>query len=429
VLPRATATGAKVQALWQLGLGYEAIIGDTVVGLAREGRAKRLEAVSALTGRTRWSAQTPAEPVVLGVTVDGPVVMVDAGDSLDDPAGTIVTKEVAVYSLEDGRMLWHRPVAVGQDYLPGSQRAYVAGTIVFAEPDGELTARRSETGAVVWRASRPHSCLQGGDERGEAARVAANVDVLAASYSCEGGGRSYVLAERLSPRSGRPLWKWRTASVPATSSSFIDLALVDVAAAGGVVLLQGQVSTPRHYVRTLVNPRRFPTALGPEGDEMLLALDARTGRPRWSELGFQYPELALTNGVVCEFDIEGVECRDDLTGLPSRPLLRTGLSEPGGSDDIGDETAGVAGNLAAVALKRGHGAPLVVEMVHLRTPGEAARSSVWLGPNLPEPANSTPVVARAGTLPDGSTLLLLLRRLDVPKDPLLALRVRLTGRG
>jgi hypothetical protein len=53
---------------------------------------------------------------------------------------------------------------------------------------------------------------------------------------------------------------------------------------------------------------------------------------------------------------------------------------------------------------------------------------VSLGPNLPEPANSTPLVVRAGTLPDGSTLLLL-RRLDVPEDPLLALRVQPNGRG
>jgi hypothetical protein len=61
-------------------------------------------------------------------------------------------------------------------------------------------------------------------------------------------------------------------------------------------------------------------------DEMLLALDAHDGRPRWSELGFQNPGLALTDGAVCEFDIQGVECRDDLTRLPSRPLLTTGFT-------------------------------------------------------------------------------------------------------
>lgn len=114
---------------------------------------------------------------------------------------------------------------------------------------------------------------------------------------------------------------------------------------GEIVLLQGQVSKPGRYVRTLPNARRWPPALGPEGDEMLLALDARDGRPRWSELGFQNPELALAEGVVCEFDVQGVECRDDLTGLPSRPLLKTGLSEleSSGSDIVGDGTAGVAG--------------------------------------------------------------------------------------
>ena len=202
-----------------------------------------------------------------------------------------------------------------------------------------------------------------------------------------------------------------------------------MASAGEIVLLQGQVSKPGRYVRTLPNARRWPPALGPEGDEMLLALDARDGRPRWSELGFQNPELALTDGAVCEFDVQGVECRDDLTGLPSRRLLTTGLSElETGRAFGGDETAGVAGSLVAVALKRRHGEPLVVEVAPVRDSGETARAFVWLGPNLPEPAHSTPVVVRAGTLPGGATLLLL-RRLDVPEDPLLALRVEPSGRG
>jgi hypothetical protein len=430
-LPRVSASGATVQALWQLRLIYPNLLGNTVVGLAGDRSAARIEAVSALTGQPRWSVPTPAEPDVLGVSVEGPVVIVEAGGTLHDPAGTFAVKEIAVYSLADGRSLWHTPVAVGPEYLPGDQRAYVEGTIVFAEPGGELVARGAATGGIVWRASRPRSCPQGGgDEAGGDARVAADGNLLVASYPCERGGGSYVLVERLSPGSGKPVWQWRTVSVGAGNpASFIGLAVVGVASAGETVLLQGQVSKPGRYVRTLPNARRWPPALGPEGDEMLLALDARDGRPRWSELGFQNPELALTHGVVCEFDVQGVECRNDLTGLPSRPLLRTGLSEgESGRAFGGDETAGVAGSVVAVALKRRHGAPLVVELAAVRTPGEAVRVLVWLGPNLPEPASSTPLVVRAGTLPDRSTLLLL-RRLDVPEDPLLALRVKPTGRG
>jgi PQQ-like domain len=431
-LPRVSASGGTVQALWQLRLVYPDIVGDTVVGLAGEESAARIEAVSSLTGQPRWSVPTPAEPEVLGVSVEGSVVIVEAGRGLDDPAGQIVVKEIAVYSLADGRSLWHTPVAVGPEYLPGNQRAYVAGTIVFAEPGGELIARRAATGGIVWRASRPRSCPQGGgDEAGGDARVAADGSLLVASYPCERGGGSFVLVERRSPGSGKPMWQWRTVSVKAGNpSSFISLAVVSVASAGGVVLLQGQVSKPARYVRTLPNARRWPPALGPEGDEMLLALGARDGRPRWSELGFQNPELALTEGAVCEFDIQGVECRDDLTGLPNRPLLRTGLSEleTGGSDDSGDDTAGVAGNLVAVALRRRGQDPLVVELAPVRAPGEAARVLVWFGPNRPEPAHSTPAIVRAGALPGGATLLLL-RRLDVPEDPLLALRLQPTGRG
>jgi outer membrane protein assembly factor BamB len=426
-LPRVSASGATVQALWQLRLSYPDIVDDMVVGVARVGSAARIEAVSALTGQPRWSVPAPAEPEVLGVSVEGPVVIIEAGGSLDDPAGTIVVKEIAVYSLADGGALWHTPVAVGPEYLPGNQRAYVAGTIVFAEPGGELIARRAATGGIVWRASRPGSCPQGGgDEAGGDARVAADGSLLVASYPCERGGGSYVLVERLSPGSGEPVWQWRTVSVKAGNrASFIGLSVVGVASARGVVLLQGQVSNPGPYARTLPDARRWPTALGPEGDELLLALAARDGRPRWSELGGQNPELALTDGVVCEFDIQGVECRNDLTGQPSRPLLTTGLSEleTSGSDDIGDETAGVADSLAAVALKRKKGDPLVVEAAPLRGTGKATRVLLWLGPNLPEPAHSTPLVVRAGSLPNGATLLLL-RRIGVPEDPLLALRVR-----
>ncbi len=430
-LPRVSASGATVRALWQLRLIYPNLLGDTVVGLAEQGSAARIEAVSALTGQPRWSVPTPAEPDVLGVSVEGSVAIVEAGRGLDDPAGQIVVKEVAVYSLADGRSLWHTPVGVGPEYLPGNQRAYVAGSIVFAEPGGELIARRVETGGIVWRARRPRACPQGGGgEAGGDARVASDGSLLVASYACEGGGGSYVLVERLSPGRGKPVWQWRTVSVKAGDpASFIGLAVVGVASAGKIVLLQGQVSNPRRYVRTLPNARRWPPALGPEGDEMVLALDARDGRPRWSELGFQNPELALTHGVVCEFDIQGLECRDDLTGLPSRLLLRTGLSEEeSGRAFGGDETAGVAGSLVAVALKRRPGAPLAVELAPVRTPGEAARVLVWLGPNRPEPAHSTPTIVRAGTLPGGATLLLL-RRLDVPEDPLLALRVQPTGHG
>jgi hypothetical protein len=303
---------------------------------------------------------------------------------------------------------------------------------VFAEPGGQLIARRAATGGIVWRASRPRSCPQGGgDEAGDDARVAADGSLLVASYPCERGGGSYVLVERLSPGSGRRVWQWRTVSVGAGNpTSFIGLSVVGVASAGEIVLLQGQVSKPARYVRTLPNARRWPPALGPEGDEMLLALDARDGRPRWSELGFQNPELALTDGAACEFDIQGVECRDDLTGLPSRPFLTTGLSEleTGGSDDVGDDKAGVAGNHVAVALRRRGQDPLVVELAPVRTPGEVARVLVWLGPNLAEPAHSTPTLVRAGTLPNGATLLLL-RRIDVPEDPLLALLVKPTRNG
>jgi hypothetical protein len=53
----------------------------------------------------------------------------------------------------------------------------------------------------------------------------------------------------------------------------------------------------------------------------VLALDVHTGRPRWTEIGGQLGEFTLTDGVTCETVTIGFECRNDQTGLPSRPVL------------------------------------------------------------------------------------------------------------
>ena len=413
-LPRVGGTGVTAKALWQLRLQQPSVVGDTVVGIV----GSRIDAVSALTGALRWSAAPPAESQVLRVAVGGAVVVVEAGGSLDDPAATIVVKEVAVYSLSDGRALWHVTVPSGEpSYAPGYARAYTAGVIVFAERAGELVARRAMTGAIVWRASAPRSCghaqLEGA---GADTRLASSGALLVASQPCAEHGREHVLVQRISLRNGTPMWQWRSAGDSL-------LAVVAAASQGAAVLLQGAVDDAQAFARTLPDPRRWPTALGPQGGEMFVALDARDGRPRWSEVGGQYPEFALADKALCEYHVQGVECRADSNGLLTGPVLGSGLSEIGaGTAFIGDETAGVAGKLVAFALKRKAGQPLVIELAPVRGHGSPARVLVWLGPNLPEPANSTPVVARAGTLPGGATLLFL-RRLDVRGDPLVALRV------
>src|SRR5271169_4261592 len=78
-LPRVSSSGRTVSALWQLPLVYPDISSGRVVGLAQTGSAARIEAVSALTGQPLWSVPTPTEPSVLGLSVEGSVVMVEAG--------------------------------------------------------------------------------------------------------------------------------------------------------------------------------------------------------------------------------------------------------------------------------------------------------------------------------------------------------------
>jgi outer membrane protein assembly factor BamB len=432
-LPQLTSTGAGVKALWQAPLTDATVTGNLVVGLTSGGPARELEAISELTGQPTWTATLPrSEPEVLGMFARGGVVVVEVGHDVGTaPAAVlpVVTRDV-VFDARSGRQLWNAGVPGGAALrLQHQPITYAQGLVVSGGASGGLIAREAHTGAVAWR-TRPASCPQEVDEvDGYGDGLAADGGLLVVSYQCHSGRRSQVLVQRLAPRTGAQLWQWRSITVE-EPRSFMDLSVVGAATQGELVVLSGQAGEPLvgRYVRSLPRPRLWPTSLGPfGGTDLLLALDARTGTPRWTELGGQLEEITLTDAVICETVVVGFECRDDQSGLQSRPILTTRRSEGDGPPYSGDGYAGVSGSVAGVVLSQAPSGAVSMRVFPVRGNGIIARATLRLGSATYGGANYEDFIVGAGPLPGGATLMLL-RRVDVSNYPLLALRVSPSSR-
>ncbi len=430
-LPRIVSSGGFVQALWQAPLVDAHVVGGLVVGLvAGEDRLHELRALSELTGQAVWSASLPSgNPDVLGLIAGSGVVVVGVGHDVGEaPAAVfpVVTGEV-VFEATSGRELWSAPVEQHAGILSHFQHPPIAlsgGVLVTGDAAGNLTARTLQSGAPAWTQPRPTSCPQGrGSEEAYDEALAAHGPLLAVSYQCHAAGRTFAQARRLSPSTGKMVWSWDSPRVRDTTTSFVDLSVVAAAVQGDTVLLYGQVARAGRLADMLPHARRWPTILGAFGEgELLVALDSRSGRPRWSEQGGQENTITMSDGATCETDQLGFECRDDGTGLPSRPLVRTTRSEADAPPYLGDGYSGITGALAGLVLgqQRSGAASIAVYPLHGR--GLVARASVELGRGVYGGANYQSFIVAAGPLPHGETLLLL-RRVDVANYPLVALGV------
>lgn len=415
-LPRVTSIGARITALWQAPLTHAVVTGDLVVGLAAA-RPAVLDAISESTGQQRWAVGLPpAEPYVAGLFAAGGAIVVEVGHALDDPAGSLVVTRDVVFDARSGRQLWSARAPGGVTSLvPGKPVTYAAGLVVTGDASGDLTARDARTGVLAWQSSRPRSCTHSREpEYRYSEGLAGSGRLLVVSYQCESEGRSEVLVERLAPRSGAPLWRWR--------APLADLSVVGAATQGEVILLSGEAGEDRD-ARSLPNARSWPTSLGPYlGKELLVALDARTGAPRWYERGGQLEEFTLTDGAACETVHVGFECRDDQSGLHTRPVLTTGRGEGSSPPYEGDGTVGISGSIAGIVLSRAPSGAVSIGVFPIHGGAAIAHATVQLGNATHGEGNEENFVVGAGPIAGGGTLMLL-RRVDVSGDPLVALRI------
>lgn len=414
--PLPAVAGGGVRPLWQ-GAPYADATLDGGTLLGADGA--RVRAISAETGTPAWTATMPAGLSRIIALVPAPnAVIVESGrTSGQAPAGVFwAVSAYTALDLATGRELWSDPVrGTYQDPPVAVSGMY----LLTGDRSGTLTARVIATGAVAWRRPRPAACQWppslGMDNEGLG--LAADGPLAGASWDC--GPR--VVVQRLDPATGKTLWTWRSPSVGADASQ--QLILTAAARDGGVLLLVGQIGSPpagQQFTGRLPRPHPWPQVLDPSDQESTVLALGADGRPRWTELGGQLDTFALTAGAVCEVVSGGLECRDDATGAPTMRTLLTGKSDADSPPYASDGFAGVSGGMAAVTEQSRHGVTLRVVLVH----GGATVALVHLGVGTRAfgGANYQVFAVAAGPLGSGS-IVVLLRRVDLPGYPLLALQV------
>lgn len=391
-----------------------------MLGVEQDGHTAQVHAVSALTGAAAWTVTLPASlPQVLGLVPAGNVVVVEAGRALDDPAGGAVVTEYVAVDVTTGHQMWTAPVRSGSNPLPDEIPPIAAAGDLLLTGDlaGAVTAREAATGAVAWRDPRPAACRAapsaGMENDNGGLGIAADGSLAVASFDCGPA----VIVQRLDATTGRPRWSWTS---PAAYHAGVHLPVTVAARDGGVVLLTGAIgpqSAAARFTARLPHPYPWPAHLGPaDGTSIVLALDAADGHPRWSELGGQQVMFAPADGAVCELVSAGLECRDDTTGAATLPDLLTGQN-PGGAP-----MAGISGNVAIVTAELLRAGQVTLRTVKIRGGATAVQARLTIGVNGNGGPNLPVVPAAAGPLPGGATLVLI-SRVDLPDNPVLALRI------
>lgn len=423
----ASASGG-IRALWQ-GAPWTGLTlaGPMVLGISRTASPAQVSAVSAMTGAAAWTLSLPASlPEVLGLVPAGSVVVVEAGRGLDDPAGGSVVTEYVAVDLATGRQVWTAPVPVtgreGPDVFPPVAAA--GNLLLTGDPAGTVTARVAATGKVAWRHPRPAACgpAPGGEFSRTALGIAADGPLAAVSFGCS----RTVIVQRLDTATGRALWSWRS---PAAARGAVAMSVTAAARDGGIVLITGAFGRPTAAEQgsaRLPRPYAWPARLGPSDQaSMVLALAADGGHPRWSETGGQQQTITLTDGAVCETTGSGLECRDDMTGAPTLPLLVTALGPQATPPDVSFGYDGISGGLAAFTTAPSGPVTVTVRAVRVRGGATAAEARIAIAPYSYAGTPPDMYTAAAGALPGGATLILL-RPLNPPGPttaPVMALRV------
>jgi outer membrane protein assembly factor BamB len=406
-------TGSGIRALWQ-GAPWDDLTfaGGTLLGV----NGQQVVAISAATGRPLWAATMPASlPEILALVPAGSVDIVEAGHTVGQPPSAVypIVSEYVALDAATGTMRWAVPV--GGNY----QEPAIAASgryLITGDQSGAVTARIAATGRFAWHARRPRACGPPAADETENAGLglAADGALLAASFEC--GPR--VIVQRLDPATGKAGWTWRS---PAASGP--QLSAAAVADDGGLVLIAGQISpSARPFAARLPRALAWPRALGPADDAyVIVALNAANGRPRWSETGGQLETFAPDAGALCEVVTVGLECRDDATGAATMRTLLTGKSAVDSPPYYGDGYAGASDGLAAVTVPCRHGVALRV--VRVRGGATVAAARLAISTTAYGGANYQVFVVAAGPAGGQAPPVFLLRRVDLPGYPVLALEV------
>jgi PQQ-like domain len=266
-----------------------------------------LAATDAKSGRQVWAYKDATEPDLLEFAVGGGVVAIGAGHEVGAAMIYAATEHLDVVDLATGTPLW-RSTVTGDVQSP----ALVAmpGLVVF-ESTGHAVAVHARTGVLAWTDSAPRGCAVFTPGDGGLGSLAADADVLAATFDCGSG----AVTQRLNLGTGAATW-----TTPPYSGGQSELLAVPVNTDVVVIPEMGNGTYLQGPVRRWIPPGV------PEDDvagAVYTVLDVATGAVRWTEAGapiYNAGAYGDDAGSLCFIGAHTYECRSPKDGT----LVRVG---------------------------------------------------------------------------------------------------------
>lgn len=272
------------------------------------GAEPTLSATDAKTSRKVWAYKDPTEPELLKFAVGGGVVAIEVGHQVGKRVGYTAV-QLDVVDLATGTPLWRSTVPEG-----GSVLVAMPGLVVV-ETTGHAVAVHARTGVLAWTAAGPAQCPSLAPGDGGLEDIAADADVVAATFSCPSsdGTVSNGVAERLDLRTGAAIWTTPTYPLgdPGLLAVPVNTDVVVIPEMGNGTYLEGPI---RQWI-----PPGVPE--DDIGGAVYTVLDVETGAVRWTEAGapiYNAGAYGDNAGSVCFIGAHTYECRSPKDGTVVR---------------------------------------------------------------------------------------------------------------
>lgn len=266
-----------------------------------------LTATDAKSGAKVWEYKDTKEPDLLEFAVGGGVVAIGVGHDVGFRNIYAATEHLDVVDLATGTPLWRSTVA-GDVQSP----ALVAmpGLVVF-ESTGHVVAVHARTGVLAWTDSAPPGCSTNAPGDGGLGSLAADDDVLAATFGCGSG----VVTQRLKLSTGAAKW-----TTPLYAGGQPELLAVPVNTDTVVIPEMGNGTYLEGPLHQWIPPGLTESDTG---GAVYTVLDVATGAVRWTEAGapiYNTGAYGDDAGSLCFIGAHTYECRSPKDGT----LVRVG---------------------------------------------------------------------------------------------------------
>jgi hypothetical protein len=263
------------------------------------------------SGGQVWAYTDAKEPDLLEFAVGGGVVAIGVGHEVGAAMIYAATEHLDVLDLATGTPLW-RSTVPGDVQSP----ALVAmpGLVVF-ESTGHAVAVHARTGVLAWTDAAPPQCPSLAPGDGGLADLAADADVVAATFSCPSPDVtvSDVVTQRLDLGTGAAIW-----TTPMYPEGDPQLLAVPVNADVVVIPEMGNGTYLEGPIHQWIPPGV------PEDDTagaIFTVLDVATGAVRWTEAGapiYNAGAYGDNAGSLCFIGAHTFECRSPKDGTVVR---------------------------------------------------------------------------------------------------------------